>query len=74
MVLVSLGIISARFLTMFSAAAANASASAVASPLPFMKLSHAAFAEFMEPSMVVAASFCVVPVMSSSPWITWIAL
>ena len=69
----SLGTISPRFFPTLRATVAIASASSWALPDPFKKLSKAALAAFMEPSMVVDASFAVVPVMPSSPWITWIA-
>ena len=67
------GTISPRFCTRTSATVERASASSLASPAPLRKLSQAAFAEFMEPSIVVEASLAVVPVIPSSPWITWIA-
>ena len=67
------GTISARFLTMLSAAVAKASASWSASLDPFIKLSQAALAEAMEPSRVSEASLAVVPVIPISSWITWIA-
>ena len=67
------GMISARFLTILSAAVAKASASWSASPEPFMKLSQAALAEAMEPSSVLAASLAVVPVIPISSWTAWIA-
>ena len=43
-------------------------------PAPLKKLLNADFALFIEPLIVVEASFAVVPVTSNSSWITWIAL
>ena len=42
-------------------------------PKPVMKFSHAALAMPMEPEMVVAASFAVVPVMPMFSCTVWMA-
>ena len=48
---------------MFSAAILIVSAKSSAEIVPFRKLSQAAFAEFIDPSIVDAAYFAVVPVI-----------
>ena len=58
--------ISPRFFPMFSIITAMESASSSADPEPFKKLSYAAFALFIDPSIVVAASLDVVPVIPNS--------
>ena len=72
-VFANLGTISSRFLTTFWAAVTTDSANSSAVPEPFKKLSNDAFAAFIEPSIVVAASLAVVPVIPSSPCMTWMA-
>ena len=69
----SLGMISARFFKITNAAVLNDSANSSAVIEPVKKLSHAAFAEFTDPSIVDAASFAVVPVIPISSWMIWIA-
>ena len=66
--------ISDRLFTTLFASVATDSASWSTSPVPVRKLSHAAFAAFIDPSIVVEASFAVVPVIPSSVCTSWIAV
>lgn len=52
----------------------NVSRSALESPMPVIRFVHAACIIPTEPSMVVAASFAVVPVIPRLSWTAWIAV